>query len=155
MTQFVYEASPSAKNFFLLPNELFELELSVYEIAIYAYLMRIEDRKTFQSYASYATIACSLGISANTVGKYVREMEEHGLIRTEQTKVIMKNGTKRNGCLLYSILPVKNAVELYQKRKLDALQRMTDQQEAWKKAEKLGISFTPRDLNQGAEKTAS
>ena len=36
-----------------------------------------------------------------------------------------------------------------------ALQRMTDQQEAWKKAEKLGISFTPRDLNQGAEKTAS
>ena len=117
--------------------------------------MRIEDRKTFQSYASYATIASALGIAANTVGKYVRELEEHGLIRTEQTKVIMKNGTKRNGCLMYSILPVKNAVALYQKKKLDALQRMTDQQEAWKKAEELGISFTPRDLNQGAEKTAS
>lgn len=155
MTQFVYEASPSAKNFFLLPNELFGLGLNVYEIAIYAYLMRIEDRKTFQSFASYATIASSLGISANTVGKYVRELEEHGLIRTEQTKVIMKNGTKRNGCLMYHILPIKNAVELYQKKKLDALQRMTDQQEAWKKAEKLGISFTPRDLNQGTEKTAS
>ena len=155
MTQFVHEASPSAKNFFLLPNELFDLGLNVYEIAIYAYLMRIEDRKTFQSYASYATIASSLGISANTVGKYVRELEEHGLIRTEQTKVIMKNGTKRNGCLMYHILPIKNAVALYQKKKLDALQQMTDRQEAWKKAEELGISFTPRDLNQGAEKTAS
>ena len=155
MTQFVYEASPSAKNFFLLPNELFDLGLSVYEIAIYAYLMRIEDRKTFQSYASYATIASALGISANTVGKYVRELEEHGLIQTEQTTVIMKNGTKRNGCLMYHILPIKNAVELYQKKKLDVLQRMTDQQEAWKKAGELGLSFTPRDLHQGAEKTAS
>ncbi|MDY4634831.1 MAG: helix-turn-helix domain-containing protein [Candidatus Limivicinus sp.] len=155
MTQFVYEASPSAKYFFPLPNELFDLGLSVYEIAIYAYLMRIEDRKTFQSYASYATIASALGIAANTVGKYVRELEEHGLIQTEQTKVIMKNGTKRNGCLMYHILPIKNAVELYQKKKLDALQRMTDQQEAWKKAGELGISFAPRDLNQGAEKTAS
>ena len=155
MTQFVYEASPSAKNFFPLPNELFDLGLNVYEIAIYAYLMRIEDRKTFQSFASYATIASALGISANTVGKYVRELEEHGLIRTEQTKVIMKNGTKRNGCLMYHILPIKNAVELYQKKKLDVLQRMTDQQEAWKKAGELGLSFTPRDLHQGAEKTAS
>ena len=155
MTEFVYEASPSAKYFFLLPNELFDLELNVYEIVIYAYLMRIEDRKTFQSFASYATIASALGISANTVGKYVRELEEHGLIRTEQTKVIIKNGTKRNGCLMYYILPIKNAVELYQKKKLDALQRMTDQQEARKKAEELGIRFTPQDLNQGAEKTAS
>ena len=155
MIQFVYEASPSAKNFFLLPNELFDLGLNVYEIAIYAYLMRIEDRKTFQSYASYATIASALGIAANTVGKYVRELEEHGLIQTEQTKVIMKNGTKRNGCLMYHILPIKNAVALYQKKKLDALQRMTDQQEAWKKAEELEIRFTPRDLNQDAEKTAS
>ena len=155
MTQFVHEANSSAKNFFLLPNELFDLGLSVYEIAIYAYLMRIEDRKTFQSYASYATIASALEISENTVGKYVGRLEEHGLIRTEQTKVIMKNGTKRNGCLMYNILPIKNAVALYQKHKLDALQRMTVQQEAWKKAEKLGISFTPRDLNQGAEKTAS
>ena len=82
MTQFVYNSNSSAKNFFLLPNELFDLGLNVYEIAIYAYLIRIEDRKKFQSYASYATIASSLGISANTVGKYVRELEEHGLIRT-------------------------------------------------------------------------
>lgn len=53
MTQFVYNSNSSAKYFFPLPNELFDLGLNVYEIAIYAYLMRIEDRKTFQSYASY------------------------------------------------------------------------------------------------------
>ena len=31
------------KYFFLLPNAVFELGLHVYELAIYAYLLRIED----------------------------------------------------------------------------------------------------------------
>ena len=36
------------KNFFPLPNEIFYLGLHPSEIVIYAYLMSIEDRKTFQ-----------------------------------------------------------------------------------------------------------
>ena len=45
-----------AKNFSPLPNEVFYLDLSYGAIAVYGYLIHIEDRKTFQSYAGYNTI---------------------------------------------------------------------------------------------------
>ena len=41
------------KYFFMLPNAVFELGLHVYELAIYAYLLRIEDRRTWQCAVSY------------------------------------------------------------------------------------------------------
>ena len=87
------------KYFFMLPNAVFELGLHVYELAIYAYLLRIEDRRTWQCVVSYPTIADKLGISVNTVAKYVGLLEEHGLIATERTDVITRDGLKRNGCL--------------------------------------------------------
>ena len=87
------------KYFFMLPNAVFELGLHVYELAIYAYLLRIEDRRTWQCVVSYPTIADKLGISVNTVAKYVGLLEEHGLITTERTDVITRDGLKRNGCL--------------------------------------------------------
>ena len=59
------------KYFFMFPNAVFELGLHVYELAIYAYLLRIEDRRTWQCVVSYPTIADKLGISVNTVAKYV------------------------------------------------------------------------------------
>ena len=93
------------KYFFLLPNAVFELGLHVYELAIYAYLLRIEDRRTWQCVVSYPAIADKLGISVNTVAKYVGLLEEHGLITTERTDVFTKDGLKRNGCLRYTILP--------------------------------------------------
>lgn len=75
------------KYFFMLPNAVFELGLHVYELAIYTYLLRIEDRRTWQCVVSYPTIADKLGISVNTVAKYVGQLEEHGLIATERTDV--------------------------------------------------------------------
>ena len=48
-----YEQYPfrSAKrNYFPLPNEIFSLGLSTGEIATYAYLVRCEDRETYQCY---------------------------------------------------------------------------------------------------------
>ena len=62
---------------------------------------------------SYPTIADKLGISVNTVAKYVGLLEEHGLIATERTDVITRDGLKRNGCLRYTILPIQNAIALY------------------------------------------
>ena len=44
------------KNYFPLPNEVYVLGLKPTELSIYAYLLRIEDRKTFECYASYKTI---------------------------------------------------------------------------------------------------
>ena len=56
----------SQRNYFTLPNTVFDLKLHVYELAIYAYLLRIEDRRIWQCVVSYPTIAEKLGISVNT-----------------------------------------------------------------------------------------
>jgi len=67
-------------NYFMVPNAIFHLDLHRTAIAIYAYLMRIEDRRTYQCVASYSTIARYLSTAPNTVAKYVRTLEERSLI---------------------------------------------------------------------------
>ena len=95
------------KNYFPLPNEIYHLGLSHGAIAVYGYLLRIEDRRTYQCHPSYATIGKAVGMSRNTVRKYVQELEERGLIRTERTSIITRDGRKQNGSLLYTILPIQ------------------------------------------------
>ena len=106
------------KNYFSLPNEIFCLNLSCGEIAIYAYLLFREDRKTYQCYPSYKTIGDAIGISKNTVKKYVNSLVQKQLITTEPTQVITKNGEKRNGNLLYTIRPIDEAVRFYYETQL-------------------------------------
>ena len=48
-----YSKRDAIKNYFPLPNEIFCLGLSTGEIAVYAYLMYCEDRKTFQCHPNY------------------------------------------------------------------------------------------------------
>ena len=120
------------------------------EINIYAYLLRIEDRRTYQCLVSYPTIARKLGISVNTVAKYVAALEEHGLIRTERTEIITRDGLKRNGCLRYTILPIRYAIDLFRERQLSELEFATARQKARTKAEKLGTAFTPAAGEQSA-----
>lgn len=131
------------KYFFMMPNAIFDLCLHIYALGIYAYLMRMEDRRTYQCAISYPTLAEKLGISVNTVAKYIAELEGRSLIRTERTEVMTKGGLKRNGCLRYTILPIQNAVELFHRRQLEKLTQATVQQKAMEKAEKLGVAFTP------------
>ena len=119
-------------------------------LAIYAYLLRIEDRRTYQCIVSYPTIARKLGISVNTVAKYVAALEEHGLIRTERTEIITKGGLKRNGCLRYTILPIKNALALCYERQLEKAGQAMERQRAQARAEKLGAAFTPAAGEQSA-----
>ena len=138
------------KYFFMLPNAVFELGLHVYELAIYAYLLRIEDRRTWQCVVGYPTIADKLGISVNTVAKYVGLLEEHGLIATERTDVITRDGLKRNGCLHYTIQPIQNAIDQFHERQMSALEQAAAQQRAQRQAEKSGVEFVPHDKEQGA-----
>ena len=109
------------KNYFPLPNEIYQLGLSHGAIAIYGYLLRIEDRRTYQCHPSYRTIGRSVQLSENTVRKYVAALEEKGLIRTEPSTVTTKDGRMRNGSLIYTIRPIQEAVELnYQRQFLQA-----------------------------------
>ena len=93
--------------YFPMPNIIFQLGLSPQEIAIYAYLMCIEDRKTFQCHPSYATIGEACGLSVNTVRKYVESLQRRGLIYTEPTRVTTRDGRAHNGSLLYTIMPIQ------------------------------------------------
>ena len=43
------------KNYFTMPNEIFSLGLDASEIAVYAYLRCLENRRTYQCWPSYTT----------------------------------------------------------------------------------------------------
>ena len=107
-----------ARNYYPMPKVLCQLGLSPGEIAVYSFLMFCEDRKTYQCYPSYRTIGEAVGMSRNTVSRYVRLLEEKGLIRTERTTITLKDGHKRNGSLFYTILPPEQAVEQYNQHQL-------------------------------------
>ena len=87
------------KNYFQLPNEIFLLGLSPGALAVYSYLLCCENRNTYQCWPSYRTIGRAVKMSANTVRKYVCELEERQLISTESTTVTTKDGLKRNNNL--------------------------------------------------------
>lgn len=108
-----YNSNNSASHYFTLPNEIFCLSLSSGEIAVYSYLLRCENRKTYQCYPSYRTIGQALKMSQNTVRKYVQSLEDKHLISTERTEVITKDGRKRNGTLLYTIRPIAEAIDCF------------------------------------------
>ena len=95
---------------------------------------------------SYSTIPAKLEIPINTAAKYVGLLEEHGLIATERTDVITRDGLRRNGCLRYTILPIKNAIDRFHERQLSALEQAAAQQ----RAEKSGVEFVPPDKEQSA-----
>ena len=107
-----------ARNYYPLPKVLCQLGLSPGEIAVYSFLMYCENRTTYQCYPSYRTIGEAVGMSRNTVAKYVRQLEEKGLIRTERTTVTLKDGRKRNGSLLYTILPVEQVLARHNQHQL-------------------------------------
>ncbi len=107
-----------ARNFFPLPNAIFSLGLSAGELAVYAFLMYCEDRKSHQCWPSYKTIGEAVGMSKNTVQKYVRELEYKALIITEPTKYEATSGQVRNGNLIFTILPIQGAIDCYNESQL-------------------------------------
>ena len=125
-----YPKRDAVKNYFPLPNEIFSLELSGGEILVYTYLMYREDRKTFQCHPSYKTIGEAVGMSKNTVKKYVDGLVEKRLITTEPTSVITKKGEKRNGNLLYTIRPIEEAVEYHYEQQMSRLENEMRRQAA-------------------------
>lgn len=112
-------------NFFSLPNEFFELKLSASAFLVYCYLRRCADRKTHQCYPSYETISEAVGLCRNTVQKCVCELVDMGLICTENTSVITRNGLKHNGNLLYTIQPVQGMLEAHHQNRLRKLEAET------------------------------
>lgn len=113
--------SKVSEKFFPVPNMIFNLGLDGGEILVYLYLMYCEDRKTFQCYPGYKTIGSAVGMSVNTVRKYVQSLEKKRLITTEWTMVRTKSGKAHNGTLKYTIRPIQEAIDYYEEIQMKRL----------------------------------
>ena len=125
------------KHYYLVPNEVFNLGLSSHEIAVYNYLLRCEDRRTYQCHPSYRTIGRAVRLSESTVRKYVTSLEEKGLIRTEPSTIITKDGRVRNGSLIYNIRPIQEALEQNYQRQFRQAERDMERARAEKRLAEL------------------
>ena len=118
----LYGKKPNAADkCFPVPNMIFNLGLDGGEILVYLYLMYCEDRKTFQCYPGYKTIGSAVGMSVNTVRKYVQSLEKKRLITTEWTMVRTKSGKAHNGTLKYTIRPIQEAIDYYEEIQMKRL----------------------------------
>lgn len=122
------------RNFFPTPNEIFSLGLSPGEFAVYSYLLRCENRRTHQCWPSYRTIGAATRMSINTVRKHICALADKGLISTEDTSVLTKNGLKRNGSLLYTIQPIQKVLDAHRQSQLRELEIATARWEQSKTA---------------------
>ena len=111
------------KNYFPVPNEIYDLGLSSDAISIYGYLLSREDRKTYQCLVSYRMISEAIGKCVTTVRKYVTELEERQLIRTEHTSVVAKDG----------ILPIQLVIDEFNNHQLQVAEQQKKQWELDKK----------------------
>ncbi len=127
------------RNSFLMPNEIFALGLSGGAILVYTYLRYCENRETYQCYPSYKTIGKAVGMSKNTVKKYVDILRDKGLVETENTSVVTAKGQKRNGNLLYTLRPVEEAVKLFYEEQSRRFNEEIGRAQAIKNIEKFGI----------------
>jgi len=118
------------KNYFPLPNEIYHLDLSAGTIAVYGYLLHIENRETYQAQAGYKTIGRAVKMSTNTVRKYVMELGGKWLIHTEQTRIRSRDGRPLNGTLLYHIRPIQEAEDCYHNRQMQELEESLERQSA-------------------------
>lgn len=130
-----YQKRNAIKDYFPLPNEVFRLGLTYGELAVYSYLMYRENRKTFKCYPSYKTIGNAIGMSKNTVRKYVKSLEDKQLISTQPTTIIRKDGHKLNGSLLYTIRPIDEAVNYYYEQQMIQLEQDVHRTRIQKKLE--------------------
>ena len=115
-------------NFFSLPNEVFLLGLSAGELAVYSFLKRCENRKTHQCWPSIKTIGQAVGMSENTVRKYICRLEEQELITTEPTEVITKSSGRRNGNLLFTLRPIGEVIDDHYASQLEELELAAERQ---------------------------
>ena len=116
-----YTKNSPLGHYFLLPNEIFTQGLIPGKLSVYAYLIFCEDRETHLCYPSFRKIGECIDMSSNTVRKYITRLEDKHLIETLPTTVWTMNGTTRNGTLLYTVLPIHEAVNYYLERQLAGL----------------------------------
>ena len=119
--------------FFTIPDEVFLLRLGHGALAVYAYLLFLEDRRTHQCHPSYSTISTAVGLAINTVMKHINKLADRQFIAIERTSYIDNKGMKWNSNNLYTILPIQYATGRFYERQLEVLEQMTERQRVAKR----------------------
>ena len=115
-------------HYFIMPNEIFTFGLSSDAISVYAYLMRLENRKTNVCWAKQETIAHAIGVkSKKTVAKALTELEDAQLIYREPS-TMKHDGKKVNGVQLFTIRPIEEAVSHQQYLLMEQLSKDSAEQ---------------------------
>ena len=128
--------SPAEGNYFMVPNSALQMDLSGGEILLYSCLLYYEDRKTHTCYPSFREIGERIGMSKNTIMKYLRSLERRGLVETEQTLVRTQSGEIHNGTLKYHITPIAPIKEAYDEKGLEKLRKEAETRERIAKYER-------------------
>ena len=98
------EAKKEARGeFFIVPNRIFELGLTPYELSVLLYLMMLADRKTNSCFPSEKGIARACGMSLATVKRSIKALEERSLINVKRQFSESKNGLNRQTSNLYTV----------------------------------------------------
>ena len=124
----------ASKYFFSLPNELFFLNTGHGAITVYAYLLYCEDRRAHQCHPSYRTISEAVHLTVATVMKHIAKLEDRKFITVENTTYIDRQGMKRKGNNLYTILPIRSAMNHCYQQQMLRLEEQTLMQQQSKKA---------------------
>lgn len=115
-------------HYFLMPNSVFDLELSAKAIAVYAYLMRLENRKTHLCWAKQETIGSAVGIkSPKTVRDALAELERKELIYRESNPK-KHDGQMQNGVQRFTIRPIDDAIQHRQWEQFEKLTHAASEQ---------------------------
>lgn len=69
------------KNFFIVPNQIFELGLKPKEFVVYCCLLRHSDKNTDNCFPSRRLIADECSMDKKTVDSALKELEARGLIK--------------------------------------------------------------------------
>ncbi len=133
------------KNYYRVPCKLFTLGLSYGEIAVYSYLLSLMDKETGKCHPSYTTIGERLGMTKNTVKKYVDMLEKRDLIMTEHTIIRTKKGKIHNGNLEYTVLDVQDMIDMHNQKEADRSVREEEKRKILERAKKLGVTIIPHD----------
>ena len=130
LTPILPRSGGRAGRFFTLPYEIFCLDLGHGAIAVYAYLLCCEDRRTHQCHPSYSTISAATGLAINTVAKHIGKLADQKFITVEHTSYVDDKGMKWNGNNCYTILPIQQAADGSYRRQLAELDLIAERRRA-------------------------
>lgn len=91
-------------NYFMIPNDVFNLMLTPSQFAVFCYLLRCSD-KSWTCYPSIPTIAQACRLSENTVRKALKYLEKRNIIRISGGYSMSKFGKMHNATYVFEVNP--------------------------------------------------